>query len=308
MLIDFSFNESDSISYRISYQSKLYQRVSDVNSLTFTSNNNLSLRLRPDDLQPYDDSMRGGEDMYVCLKLAKKNYKYLVDRELKIYHKARDTKKGLLKQFYNYGRYGCDALKSLELKYLEIFYCFNLSNEKHKLLVKLPSPIKGLIHINIFTLHILLLLCSLVFLNSYLFGLSLSLMILELIKERELIKDYGLIKAIKVFTLKYLVNVSFFLGGLIEFPRTGILFIPLHIHRSSKTPKKSSKLFFLKDFDKSLKNAARYRINNLEDNEAKIVFIGKNMIRVTDDNISMVLHRTPYVVDLYFVKDIISFS
>lgn len=286
----------------------LYQRISDDKPTLFTSNNNLSLRLKTAEKMnpPYCEEMVGGEDMYLCLKLLKKEYKYLVDQNLHMYHKPRPNIKGLLVQFNNYGIYGNDAIKHLSMKYLEVFYCFNLSIEQYKLVLKIPSPIKGMIYFNFFSLHLLF---SILALFSFKFVLmSLFMLAIELFKEKSMFSSNDIKSGLNLFGTKYLVNLCFYFGAIKQTFINKVIFIPPTIHKSIFSNKLKSRIYFLKKLNFKEKDSIKKIFEDKLTDPPEVSYINRNTFRVTKDKKTFVVYKFSYLLELYFIIDFLDLN
>lgn len=295
MLIDFVSSQN----------ANLYQRISDSKSMTFSSNNNLSIRVPENekDKKFYEDSMVGGEDMYVCFHLLKEDYKFLIDRSLPMYHKPRKDLKGICKQFYNYGVFGCEALKNLKLSQLELFYNFNLGVDEYKLLVKFWFPIKGLIHIDFFNLHLVFTFLALVTQSCWIFYVSLIFLSFFLMKDFGLLFHKSIKETIVLLFSKYLVSLSFLIGGIKKSFQMGTIFIPPHITKSKHLIPAKTYIFCKNIY------AMRYRkdickmFDNAVDYEDYFEYIGRNNIRVCTDEFTVIIKRISLFFNFFIVTD-----
>lgn len=301
MLIDFMpFKHS-----RWDQEPALYQRVSDAVPQKFTSNNNLSVRKEKLNGTLYDESMRGGEDMYLCMSLLQKRSKYLIDDQLYLYHRSRRTHFELLKQFFRYGVFGVDALKALRLKKLEIFSSLSFSKDQFKLLIKLPFPVKGLIYLDLFTIHTLTAITSALTINPYIFGISMCFLFLYYLRELGIFFYLSPFKSLKLIGLNYLVNLSFQLGGLKQSLSKGIVFVPPSLHKSQYAIPARFSIFFKKKLENEKKHKL-YEIFDSTCDQGKVLeLLSENYIRIQLQNTEVILKKVNFIFQFYFVIDFV---
>jgi len=277
MLIDFMPFKSSSLSKDPS----IYQRVSDKVPQAFTSNNNLSIRLKKDSPSNlYNEEMRGGEDMYLCLSFLKQKKKYLIDDELKLYHRPRQDLKGIIKQFYDYGNFGADAFSKLEADKLELFHSFNLGMDGYSLLVKRSLPVKGLVYLDFFSLHLIALIFGILLLNQTIITLSFVSLFIYYLREIGLYFHHSFMESCKIVLVNYLVNWAFFLGGIKQSFTRRILFIPPSLHRSKyRLPAR----FYIISFSRitsDIKKQLYHIFDHHKSFEGAYHYLGDKLIRV----------------------------
>jgi len=281
----------------------LYQRVSD-SILTFTSNNNLSFRLPKEERKNiYLDSMTGGEDVYLCIKLLKKGEKYLVDNNLKIFHKPRKDMQSLLKQFYNYGIYSVEALSNLNLSLFELFYNLKVECDEFKFLTKKKFPLKGLVYASFFFLHQLALLLYVLTPSQVSFNIFIISLIFIILKEISLFFNQGLVNGIKLFVANYLVNWAFSIGALVQSFKSGVVFIPPQLRKSKSTINAKYRVFNSTRIEKEMLKEIYESIDHRKEEDEKFKYISDNIIRIIRDNKTIILKRTNFIIPFYRVID-----
>lgn len=281
----------------------LYQRISD-STLTFTSNNNLSFRLSKKERENiYKDSMTGGEDVYVCIKLLKQGHKYLVDNDLQILHKPRPNLKSLLKQFYNYGIYSVEALSNLELSKIEVFYNLSIENDEYSFLTKKNFPIKGLIYLSLFLLHQTSLILFLFSDNEFIKYTFYFFLVAILLKEIALFLTFSPVKSIPLFLINYLVNWSFSLGALVQSIKSKVLFIPPQLRKSKAQIPAILRVFRKNKIPNDLKNKLLHTLQSTFKETDNFSFISNNTIRVLYENEIIILRRFELLCPFYIIKD-----
>lgn len=281
----------------------LYQRISD-SILTFTSNNNLSFRLSKDKRRNiYLDSMTGGEDVYLCIKLLKENKKYLVDNNLIIYHKPRKNIKGLLKQFFKYGNFSTDALNNLNLNKFEIFYNLSIESDDYRFFMKKNVLIKGLLYFSHFTLHQISILLLILFTNQYITFFFILTTILLFLKEISIFICEGPLKGTQLFLVNYLVNWSFSLGALFKSIRTRTLFVPPQLRKSKYTLDANYRVFGLYKIKKDAAKELIEIVNKTKTESSCCKFIDGNTLRINNKFGVFILKRINLIVPLYILRD-----
>tara|TARA_B100001971_G_scaffold215182_1_gene259190 strand:+ start:133244 stop:134146 length:903 start_codon:yes stop_codon:yes gene_type:complete len=284
----------------------LYQRISD-STLTFTSNNNLSFRLPKNKRENiYLDSMTGGEDVFVCIKLLKEGHKYLVDNDLQILHKPRPNLLSLYKQFFNYGIYSIEALANLSLSKIEVFYNLSIESDEYKFLTKKSFPIKGLVYFSLFFLHQILLILSILTMSSWVIKAFILSFFLLLLKELALFTTQSPLRSIPLFFISYLVNWSFSLGALSKILKYKIIFIPPQLRKSKAQINVKKRVFNLSLIPNKDQELLLTKLENTYDEDEDFKFISENKIRVLIKQNTIILRRFDIITPFYIIEDYFS--
>lgn len=84
---------------------------------------NLAIRKEAlDEIGPFDINCKTGEDVDLCIRLAKTKWEIFFEPRAIIKHKHRTTLIGLLKQWYGYGKYHPYVFKKHTPKCIQIYY------------------------------------------------------------------------------------------------------------------------------------------------------------------------------------------
>jgi cellulose synthase/poly-beta-1,6-N-acetylglucosamine synthase-like glycosyltransferase len=172
----------------------------------------------------FDPRCDTGEDIDLCIRVAKAGYEMWFEPEAKVTHFHRHSLKGLLKQWFNYGYGHAYLFKKHSPRRRMQFYRYDLSDRNDspfgiRRVLDMPSPLYGMIFLSSFHLMHLALLVAIV---TGLSGLSTTAWISGAVAVAAALYYFGIRfqwkapgKSLLFSAIRYIADSAYVLGGLL---------------------------------------------------------------------------------------------
>jgi hypothetical protein len=201
---------------------------------SFVPNANLAIRRKMiEQIGPYDETCRAGEDAELCLRAARAGWDVFYERRATVRHEAKHSLTALVRQWWWYGSGGGKVFEQSMSKRCEIYLCPDARPRIHRyvrLLATNLCPLRTLVLVSPFLLlHAgILLAAALLALGhpwvaaSLLGGLLAAALLLF---RRSSLRGLGLRQLCLYGTLTWVLNWSCILGSIAGGLRRRMLFI-----------------------------------------------------------------------------------
>lgn len=180
----------------------------------------------------FDASCRTAEDVDVAIRLANAGYELWYESSAKVLHYPRATLGGMLRQWYSYGLGHALLIKKHSPKHLLQIMCHDYPKEEQtglRMVARLPFFVSGLVFVSsLLLMHLAAASAAVAWLLGSkwlaISGAALAA-IMAVVYFHRCWQVKGLRRALAFSAMRYLVEISFVLGGLVGGLRHGVILV-----------------------------------------------------------------------------------